>query len=405
MKQRRLQTASCRTVTLDEIASVISKGTTPLSYGFEYIQSGIPFLRAENLGENGVALTNDTLYISLECDEFIRRSRLHRHDVLISIAGTLGRVSYVPEELGKANCNQAVCFMRLLPEIAHREYVVYILRSPEVQARLLKQGIGAGVTNLNLPMIRALHIPLPPLPEQQRIAAMLREQMTVVEKLRSAVQARLEAATALGAAFLRQYLEGNHSRRWPSVALGSVCTIDACQVDPKLLEYRDLPHVNGENIESGTGKLYGVKSAAQDRMTSGKYLFDAGVVLYSKLRPYLRKVALAEFRGLCSADMYPLSFDFSRVDHRFALWVLLAQPFTDYAVGESQRARMPKLNRDQLFAWPFPLPSLEEQSQIAEILEHRINGVHTLTESLLGELAAIDDLGTAMLRSAFTNGI
>lgn len=250
-----------------------------------------------------------------------------------------------------------------------------------------------------------LDFPLPPLREQKRIAATLREQMAEVEKARAAAQTRLDAANLLPAAFMRQYLEDGESRRWPHVGLGSICTIDARQIDPKLPEYRDLPHVNGENIESGTGRLFGIKSAAEDRMTSGKYLFDAGVVLYSKLRPYLRKVALADFRGLCSADMYPLSFDPARVDRRFSLWVLLAKPFTDYAVGESQRARMPKLNRDQLFAWQFPLPSMEQQRRVAEALERHIDGAQTLTKSLLGEQKAIDDLGTAMLRRAFTEGI
>jgi len=103
--------------------------------------------------------------------------------------------------------------------------------------------------------------------------------------------------------------------------------------------------------------------------------------------------------------MYPLSFDPARVDRRFSLWVLLAKPFTDYAVGESQRARMPKLTRDQLFAWQFPLPSMEQQRRVAEALERHIDGAQTLTKSLLGEQKAIDDLGTAMLRRAFTEGI
>lgn len=82
---------------------------------------------------------------------------------------------------------------------------------------------------------------------------------------------------------------------WRMVKLGEVCDVVSGQVNPTLPEYRDLPHVNGKNIESGTGRLRHVNTAAEDGMTSGKYLFSDGDVLYSKLRPYLRKVALVDF--------------------------------------------------------------------------------------------------------------
>ena len=69
--------------------------------------------------------------------------------------------------------------------------------------------------------------------------------------------------------------------------------------------YRNLPHINGEVIETGTGKLLSVQTAAEDGLISGKYLFESGMILYSKLRPYLRKVTIAPCRGVCSTDMLP----------------------------------------------------------------------------------------------------
>ncbi len=86
-------------------------------------------------------------------------------------------------------------------------------------------------------------------------------------------------------------------------------------------------------------------------MTSTKYLFSPGDVLYSKLRPYLRKVALVDFRGLCSADMYPIEADHDVLDPTFLKFLLLSDFFSAYANDESRRARMPKLNRQQLLSW------------------------------------------------------
>jgi hypothetical protein len=181
----------------------------------------------------------------------------------------------------------------------------------------------------------------------------------------------------------------------------TICRIDAPIVDPRTPEYRDLPHVSGEDIESGTGRLLALHSAAEDGMISGKYLFDPGVVLYSKLRPYLRKVSVAEFRGLCSADMYPLSFDPTRVSRKFATYGLLSDDFTAYANEASARARMPKLNRDQLLAYEFPLPPLAEQERIAGALTAALAAVDRARRAAQDRLAAAEALPAAYLREVF----
>src|SRR4051812_29288905 len=93
---------------------------------------------------------------------------------------------------------------------------------------------------------------------------------------------------------------------WRNVGLLDVADVASGQVDPRELPYRDWPLVAPNHIEEGTGRLLPAPSASQQGAISGKYLFAPGDVLYSKIRPYLRKVALPRFSGLCSADMYPL---------------------------------------------------------------------------------------------------
>jgi len=264
-----------------------------------------------------------------------------------------------------------------------------------------KNAMGATVPGLSRDDLEMLNFPLPPLSEQRRIAAVLREQMAAVEKARAAAQDRLEAAARLPDAFMEQCFEGADAAAWPRISMAEVCKIVAAQVDPKLPELRDLPHVNGENIESGTGRMFGIKSAAEDRMTSGKYLFEPPVVLYSKLRPYLRKAVAADFRGLCSADMYPLEFDDNRVEPHFALWVLLSRSFTEYAISESQRARMPKLNRDQLFGWKFPVPLLAVQRRVIAYINQQMQTAQLAIASLREELQTIEALPAALLHRAF----
>jgi len=169
-------------------------------------------------------------------------------------------------------------------------------------------------------------------------------------------------------------------------------------------EFGKLPHVNGENVESGTCRLAGVRTAAEDGLISGKYLFEPGDVLYSKLRPYLRKVVVAEFRGVCSADMYPIRVKLD-VDPRFLAWTLLSRDFTEYADRESRRARMPKLNRDQLFSWMCSLPPINEQRRIVALLEEQMAAVERARAAAEAQVAAINALPAALLRRAFSGAL
>ena len=113
------------------------------------------------------------------------------------------------------------------------------------------------------------------------------------------------------------------------IELGKVAWIDANLVNPTRAQYRDLPHVSAEHICSVTGELRGVKTALADGMTSNKYLFQPGDVLYSKLRPYLRKAAIPEYAGLCSADMYPLKVNTERLLPSFFRLLLVSDDFGD----------------------------------------------------------------------------
>lgn len=188
---------------------------------------------------------------------------------------------------------------------------------------------------------------------------------------------------------------------WKQCKLGSVCDIVARQVDPKLPQYGALPHVNGENIEGGTCRLLYLRTAAEEGMTSGKYLFEPGNVLYSKLRPYLRKAVYVDFRGVCSADMYPLTVDSDVLDPHFLTWLLISDEFTSYADAQSRRARMPKLNREQLFDWDVLLPPLAEQKRIVAILSEQMAAVEKARAATLAQIEAAKALPAAYLRQVF----
>lgn len=174
------------------------------------------------------------------------------------------------------------------------------------------------------------------------------------------------------------------------VALGDVCTPRSSVVDPTLPHHRDLPHVAPDSIERDSGRLLSVRSAAEDRVTSGKYRFRPGDVLYSKIRPNLNKVALVDFAGLCSADMYALDVDRSRATAGFLAHLLRSSQFLGYATALSSRANIPKLNRGQLATFEFELPTIDRQRYIAAVLD-RADTLRTKRRAVLACFPLLTD--------------
>ncbi len=139
------------------------------------------------------------------------------------------------------------------------------------------------------------------------------------------------------------------------------------QVDPTNPPYIDMKHVGLENIEKHTGRLLFIKTAREEKLTSGKYFFNKGTVLYGKIRPELRKVYYAEFDGICSADIYPLKPK-ENLYPKFLKYLITDERFYRFAVSASMRTGMPKINRDDIGGYYFLIPKKAEQEQIANIL-------------------------------------
>ncbi len=275
-----------------------------------------------------------------------------------------------------------------------------------------QQGLFASICNrwvgqaaVDRQKLLELTIPLPPLPEQKRIVTILSEQLATIDRAKKAAEERLDAARALREAFFSALFESPDAETWPEVPMRDLCAISAKQVDPTSTKYKHMPHVNGENIESGTARILYLKSSEELGMRSGKYIFKNGDVLYSKLRPYLRKAAFVDFAGLCSADMYPLTPMPTRITPEFLCFVLLSKEFTRYANDESKRSRMPKLNREQLMRWHQRVPPIEVQHRLVQQLQNQQRLVRELGMSTSEAISHIELLPMQLLRSAFSGEI
>ena len=118
-----------------------------------------------------------------------------------------------------------------------------------------------------------------------------------------------------------------------------------------------------EDIEKETGKLLCKKRMFDIKSKSDKHKFFVGNVLYSKLRPYLNKVIIADENGYCTTEI--LAFDFGlNINNRFAQIYLMSPYFVDYAMAGAYGVKMPRIGSDRGNLALIPIPPLNEQARI-----------------------------------------
>ena len=149
-------------------------------------------------------------------------------------------------------------------------------------------------------------------------------------------------------------------KSWEWVRFFSVVEIATNLVSPE--RYFDYMHIAPDNIEKLTGTLLDCRTVAQDKVSSPNHLFFKGQILYSKIRPLLRKAVIAPFDGLCSADMYPLK---TPINKEYLLRYILSDSFNaQVATAMSSRVKMPKINQAELSKVLIPVPPIQEQNRI-----------------------------------------
>jgi type I restriction enzyme S subunit len=332
------------------------------------------------------------------------RRLVKANDVIFAtVRPTLKRIAVVPDLLDNQVCSTGYVVLRPNGLIESR-FVFYWLFTDDFMGRMHSLQKGASYPAVTDREVRSQLIPVPPLAEQRRIVGILDEAFAAI----AAVRANTEQNVRNAGELFESRLNGVFARVGDGSAdtrLGDVCGISSRLVDPRLDEYADLKHVGGGNIESNTGNLLHLESARDEALKSGKFLFDETMVLYSKIRPYLRKVARPSFRGVCSADVYPLSPAAGKMNRDYLFYLLLSPAFTAYAMAGSARAGMPKVNRGHLFAFRTRLPSADEQTEVAASLDALAGQVARLGSTLREKSVALDGLKQSLIHQAFAGAL
>ena len=278
-------------------------------------------------------------------------------DILMSVRAPVGPVNFATQEI----CiGRGLAAIRPKAEHVLGSFAFYVLRSLEPE---ITGDAGAAFASINKGAIEKIEIPLPPLEVQREIVAEIEGYQRVIDGARAVIDN------------YRPHIPINPE--WPMVELGQVCKIGGSV--SKAVDGL-LPYFGADSIESDTGKIVKVVSAQAQGVNGPVYGFSGERLLYSKIRPYLNKLAIVDLEGYCSSDMYPLLVDGSRVQTTYLANYMLSEAFNDRIKQHYERASIPKINRAQLFQTTVPLPPLQTQKAIVDEIDAEQSLVNTNQE-------------------------
>lgn len=283
-------------------------------------------------------------------------------------------------------------------------------------------GVRIGQWDLGIQAMKRIPIVIPP-PEEQdaisryldevdrRIARFIRNRRRLIEVLNEQKQAIINKAVTRGldpnVPLKPSGIEwlGDIPKSWTLKRLKYVVSIRSGQVDPKVNPFRNWILIAPEHITKQTGEIRFIETAQEQGAISGKYRVEPGEVMYSKIRPALRKAAIAEEKCLCSADMYPLAPRQNEILPKYLLLLLLYGPVTRYLIDYSLRVAMPKVNREALGNCWLCYPDLETQRKITVTLDNELMPLNSSIDKAQREIDLIREYRTRLISDVVTGKV
>jgi type I restriction enzyme S subunit len=390
-------------VALGELTDKIGSGSTPQQGGSgSYKTNGIPLIRSMNV-HDGIFKPEGLVFLDEVQAKALDHVILAENDVLLNITGaSVARVCRLPPKYAGGRVNQHVAIIRPQPDKLYPDYLAQCLMSPSIRRDLLRiAGAGATREAITKANIHQFEIPLPPLDEQRRIAAILNQADDLRRKRREALW---RANSLIEAIFLDTFGDPiENARGYPTKALRQL-------VDPKRgISYGVVQR--GEDQDSGvpiiriTDVVEGDIDARHLKMTkpeiAAKFKRTAlvGGEIVISIRGTIGRCAIvptALVGGNVSREIAVIPTTSPELND-FYVALLRCRPvqarLTEDIKGIAQRG----INLEDLWELPVIQP---EMAELCAFLDHRAP-VHGLLKEHRAHLAALDALFASLQHRAF----
>jgi len=347
----------------------------------DFREDGVPLVRLAGLREPGALLTGcnylDPEMVKKRWDHF----RLREGDVLLSTSASLGEVAVVDASGVGAIAYTGIIGFRPKGGRVIPAFIPHALTAPSFTRQIEAMGAGSVLRHFGPLHLRQMSLRVPPVHVQRAISE-------VLEALDDKIESNARMLGILDA-LVRAEVASAQANAGREASLGEL--VERITEIAKTDELDETTHYVGlEHMARGSVFLSAWGSA--EALASSKSRFQAGDILFGKLRPYFRKVAVAPAPGVCSTDVLVLRPKLSG-QAAFASVACASNEVIDYASAGSEGTRMPRVSWDYLSRFLVRMPTVAAM----EVLDRRISPQLQLGARLPWHSAALARLRDTLL--------
>ena len=334
-------------------------------------------------------------YLSMDLYDKHKDFRVYKNDLLISMTGYVGETALFPLD-EPALLNQRVGKILANPEINSR-YLYYSTKHGLFKIFLSFESKSSAQENVSDKDIGRYCLALPDIKLQTKIASYLDEKISSVDQIIEKKQRLIEllcekrdAAINYGVRFDDEKME-----KLKYLAPERKTKIEIAPVDVK--------YIGLENIEGHTGKL--VDSTEKSEPESSVDIFKKDDVLFGKLRPYLAKVFVPDFDGVCSGEFLTLVPKTAKIIPRFLFYKLISKDFIKKVNDSTYGTKMPRANWQFIGTQMVSYPSLDEQRKIIKLLDYQMDIFERLTLNINRSIEILQEFKVSLISNLVTGKI
>lgn len=362
-----------------------------------------PYLRNANVQWNRFDLS-DVAEMDFDADE-VTKFALRSGDLLVCEGGEPGRAAIWDGQIEPCFYQKALHRIRPRSNDVDAKFILYRLWLGALCGEFSESHAQTTIAHLPAVRLKELRMVLPPVAQQRRIVARLDKQIERIERAMLVADEQVAAARVLPSAYLNAIFDGEQAREWPRRRLADVLTLRKDVVHPSDSPSGASTFVGLEHIESLTGRRLDSVEVDMAELTGRKPKFYDGDIVYGYLRPYLNKVWLAEFDGLCSVDQYVFEVDSTKAEPAFVAWFMRSPVYLSRAPITTTPGQLPRIRTEEVLSVETPLPSLAEQRRTLSKLEHELTVANSVAGGLRDQMEALRHLAVASMRFAMSGGL
>jgi len=334
----------------------------------------------------------------------MKRFELHPNDLIMSCSGTMGKVAIVPDNIQPGIINQAL--LKLTPQgTISSEFLKYWMDSGDFQESLKAQAGGAAIQNVaSVCILKEIKVPLPPVPEQHRIVAILDEAFDGIATAKANAEKNLQNARALFESHL-QAMFSQTSKNWEKKHLAEVAkdfgrgkSKHRPRNDPKLYGGK-FPFIQTGDVRNATHLINTYSQTYNQAGLAQSKLWPKGTLCIT-IAANIAETGILDFDSCFPDSVIGVVVDPDVISIKFLEYLL--QSFKTILQAKGKGSAQDNINLGTFENQLFPFPSLKEQEQIVSTLDSLSGEIQRLESIYQQKLAALDELKKSLLHQAFS---